>query len=340
MSAAAIARAFCRPMSPQPMTLKRSARCDRAVAGTAAGLTGAGGAGPSAGSVRARRRRTRSARGRHDQSRYAAARSRRASLEYSRPISRGSVGAPARSDGSILPSATAPRYSAASSANGSPPVRRASAPSALMCVPTSRSPWRWISASAASRVTPRGEPSSTTVPPRRAAPTAVATASGSPVASMTTAALMPVACSTVTKRSAPGVQRGGLTVARRGDDGHRPGPVQLREPLRERADRAGADDAQRLARDRSRAAHAVARDDREVAERGVLHAHAVRHRGRPGGRDGHDRRVACASDGDEGAGPCWRAGRSHRWRGRPRRRPRAGPHARRAVVRVERPRDR
>ena len=163
---------------------------------------------------------------------------------------------------------------------------------------------------------------------------------GSPVASMTTAALMPVACSTVTKRSAPGVQRGGLTVARRGDDGHRPGPVQLREPLRERADRAGADDAQRLARDRSRAAHAVARDDREVAERGVLHAHAVRHRGRPGGRDGHDRRVACASDGDEGAGPCWRAGRSHRWRGRPRRRPRAGPHARRAVVRVERPRDR
>jgi hypothetical protein len=87
--------------------------------------------------------------------------------------------------------------------------------------------------------------------------------------------------------------------AARRHDGDRAGLLERRQPLRERADRPRADHRHRVARSDRGPPHAVPGDDREVDERRVLDAHAVRHRHRPVRRHGLHGRVPRARHRDE-----------------------------------------
>ena len=151
---------------------------------------------------------------------------------------------------------------------------------------------RRIAGSGSSAPAPRDDPSRMIRPPSAQAATAVAIASGSPVASTTTSAEIDATDGSAASRKSldPPGPCGLLAAARGGDHGCACAACR-RKPLRERSDRAVADHAHILPGADASAQKAVAGDDRQIDKCGVQELHSGRNPVDVSRLDGCDRRV-------------------------------------------------
>ena len=200
----------------------------------------------------------------------------------------------------MLPLPSRSRNRIASRCRASTPVCSVSTATVLTWAPIRRACFARISSSGNCVVTPRGEPSSTIRASSPAARNPTFTASGLPVASITTGEWRRAYLFHIGVDQESSTRHGGMLfpAPRRGDHRCALGAGGHCQPLCEQSDRPGAYNREMSVRRQSREGHTLAADDTQHDQRGSLEARAARHLEHGACVHRDDRRVRRAHDCD------------------------------------------